>query len=306
MPESLKSRIFRWRFNWFPAYRGTGGRVTYIAEDFREVHVKIPLSWRTRNYVGTIYGGTAETWPWALALLAATLGGGAGLIVLSSVYALVPVMEPKKRSGNPLEAGSIFGQLIGVVLLTSIAAVPAALVAWAGTRFDLPALSWAAVAVGLATGVWLTVWGGRQAEKRLSATGPELLSAMRSGSTVPLGAVDKRGRVGAPAPKLPKGKAALVTFLWIFCWIPLFPQGLIPLWMILGDSEAKLWFAALYFEDPWRIPVALAFTALGIVLLVIGTVVPMRHERQHRTALLEQPAEDPAPNGERRLEAANH
>ena len=163
--------------------------------------------------VGTIYGGTAETWPWALALLAATLGGGAGLIVLSSVYALVPVMEPKKRSGNPLEAGSIFGQLIGVVLLTSIAAVPAALVAWAGTRFDLPALSWAAVAVGLATGVWLTVWGGRQAEKRLRATGPELLSAMRSGSTVPLGAVDKQGRVGAPAPKLPKGKAALVTFL---------------------------------------------------------------------------------------------
>lgn len=231
---------------------------------------------------GTIYGGTAQTWPWALALLAATLGGGAGLIVLSSVYALVPVIEPKKRGGNPLEAGSIFGQLMVVVLLTSITAVPAALVAWAGTRFDLPALSWAAVVVGLATGAGLALWGGRRAEERLRATGPELLSAMRGGATVPLSAVDKRGRVGAPAPKLPRGRSALVTFLWIFCWIPIFPQGLIPLWMIFSGSEIRLWFAALYLQDPWRIPVALAFTALGIVLLVIGTVIPNRHEWQHR------------------------
>jgi uncharacterized protein DUF4442 len=32
--------------------------VTYISEDYREVRVKLPLSWRTRNYVGTIYGGS--------------------------------------------------------------------------------------------------------------------------------------------------------------------------------------------------------------------------------------------------------
>src|SRR5829696_2110786 len=58
MAESLKSRMFRFWFNFFPAYRGSGGRVTYIADDFREIRVKIPLSWRTRNYVGTIYGGS--------------------------------------------------------------------------------------------------------------------------------------------------------------------------------------------------------------------------------------------------------
>lgn len=58
MPESLKSRLFRWGFNFFPAYRGTGGRVTYIADDWHEVRVKLPLNWRTRNYVGTIYGGS--------------------------------------------------------------------------------------------------------------------------------------------------------------------------------------------------------------------------------------------------------
>jgi hypothetical protein len=30
----------------------------YIASDFREIRVKLPLSWRTRNYVGTIFGGS--------------------------------------------------------------------------------------------------------------------------------------------------------------------------------------------------------------------------------------------------------
>lgn len=45
-------------FNFFPAYRGTGGRIVYIADDFHEIRVKLPLNWRTRNYVGTIYGGS--------------------------------------------------------------------------------------------------------------------------------------------------------------------------------------------------------------------------------------------------------
>jgi len=54
----MKARWLRWRFNLFPAYRGTGARVTYIADDFREVRVRLALSWRTRNYVGTIFGGS--------------------------------------------------------------------------------------------------------------------------------------------------------------------------------------------------------------------------------------------------------
>jgi acyl-coenzyme A thioesterase PaaI-like protein len=58
MPESFASRRLRWLFNWIPAYRGTGARVTYVAADFREVRVRLPLSWRTRNYVGTIFGGS--------------------------------------------------------------------------------------------------------------------------------------------------------------------------------------------------------------------------------------------------------
>lgn len=58
MPESAQTRRLRWKFNFFPAYRGTGGRVEYIAHDFSEVRIRLPLNWRTRNYVGTIFGGS--------------------------------------------------------------------------------------------------------------------------------------------------------------------------------------------------------------------------------------------------------
>lgn len=58
MSESFQTKLWRWGINFFPAFRGAGGRLTYVAADFGEVHVEVPLSWRTRNYVGTIYGGS--------------------------------------------------------------------------------------------------------------------------------------------------------------------------------------------------------------------------------------------------------
>ncbi|HEX9035833.1 MAG TPA: DUF4442 domain-containing protein [Ktedonobacterales bacterium] len=57
-PESWATRLHRWMFNLAPVYRGTGGRITHIAGDWREVRIRLPLSVRTRNYVGTIYGGS--------------------------------------------------------------------------------------------------------------------------------------------------------------------------------------------------------------------------------------------------------
>lgn len=78
MPESFASKIDRWKFNLFPAYRGSGARVLYIADDYREMRVKIPLSWRTRNYVGTIYGGSMYGGidPIYMLMLIKTLGAG--------------------------------------------------------------------------------------------------------------------------------------------------------------------------------------------------------------------------------------
>lgn len=58
MKESLKTRLMRWGFNFFPVYRRTGASITYIAGDWREVHIKLPLNWKTKNYVGSIFGGS--------------------------------------------------------------------------------------------------------------------------------------------------------------------------------------------------------------------------------------------------------
>jgi acyl-coenzyme A thioesterase PaaI-like protein len=51
-------KLVRWGFNFIPAYWATGARLTFIADDFRDVRLELPLSWRTRNYVGTIFGGS--------------------------------------------------------------------------------------------------------------------------------------------------------------------------------------------------------------------------------------------------------
>ena len=71
-------RITRMVFNLWPCIRGTGARVTYIAPDWSELRVKLPLSWRTRNYVGTIFGGSlyASVDPFLMLMLLERLGPG--------------------------------------------------------------------------------------------------------------------------------------------------------------------------------------------------------------------------------------
>ena len=56
--ENFKTRFKRNLLNFFPPYIGTGARAIFLSNDFKEVQIKLPLSWRTRNYVGTIFGGS--------------------------------------------------------------------------------------------------------------------------------------------------------------------------------------------------------------------------------------------------------
>ena len=58
LPPAISNKLRCWSFYVFGCYRGTGGRLKYIAEDWSEVRLDLPLSWRTRNYVGTIFGGS--------------------------------------------------------------------------------------------------------------------------------------------------------------------------------------------------------------------------------------------------------
>ena len=60
MPESWASRFDRWRLEQLvPGVPRHGGpHHLRIADDWLEVRVRLPLTWRTRNYVGTIFGGS--------------------------------------------------------------------------------------------------------------------------------------------------------------------------------------------------------------------------------------------------------
>ena len=54
----LRARMVRMGFNLHPAFRGTGGRVVHVADDLSHIRIRLPLTWRTKNIVGSLYGGS--------------------------------------------------------------------------------------------------------------------------------------------------------------------------------------------------------------------------------------------------------
>ena len=58
LSPTWRARMVRLGFNLHPAFRGTGGRVTHVAKDLRHIRVSLPLNWKTKNIVGSLYGGS--------------------------------------------------------------------------------------------------------------------------------------------------------------------------------------------------------------------------------------------------------
>ena len=76
--SSWASRLGPLAFNLFPAFRRTGARVTHVSPDFSEIRVSLPLNWKTRNLVGTMFGGSmyAAVDPFYMIMLIQRLGSG--------------------------------------------------------------------------------------------------------------------------------------------------------------------------------------------------------------------------------------
>jgi hypothetical protein len=53
-----EATVFKVGFNLSPMYRRSTGRVIEVSEDLLKVRIKIPLSYKNSNYVGTIFGGS--------------------------------------------------------------------------------------------------------------------------------------------------------------------------------------------------------------------------------------------------------
>ena len=122
--------------------------------------------------------GNPAAYPWVLGLTPALLGGGAGLVVVLSVFTAYAVPDQK---ASPFAAGSSPGLArgltqIGITLLLAVAVLPVVGVVLAGELLDQPVLQWLGVPVGIALGVLFFWWWGGIAVRRLSTRGPELLA----------------------------------------------------------------------------------------------------------------------------------
>ncbi|RMF10628.1 MAG: DUF4442 domain-containing protein, partial [Candidatus Neomarinimicrobiota bacterium] len=49
--------VFRVGFNLSPMYRRTTGKILSVSDDLKHIVVSLPLSWKNRNYVNSIFGG---------------------------------------------------------------------------------------------------------------------------------------------------------------------------------------------------------------------------------------------------------
>jgi hypothetical protein len=52
------AQIYKYGFNWSPMYKRSTGKIIKVSPDLHFVKIKIPLSWKNKNYVGSIFGGS--------------------------------------------------------------------------------------------------------------------------------------------------------------------------------------------------------------------------------------------------------
>ena len=53
-----KNKLFKHGFNYSPMYRRSTARIVSISEDLLNVKIKLPISYKNKNYVNSIFGGS--------------------------------------------------------------------------------------------------------------------------------------------------------------------------------------------------------------------------------------------------------
>lgn len=93
-----KNTIFKYGFNFSPMYRRSTGRIITVSEDLLKVKVKIPISFKNKNYVGSIFGGSlfSATDPVFMIQLMQILGND---YVVWDKEATIKFKRPAKSSG---------------------------------------------------------------------------------------------------------------------------------------------------------------------------------------------------------------
>ena len=53
-----QSQLFKYGFNLSPMYRRSTARITEVTDDLMHIKIKLPISYKNRNYVNSIFGGS--------------------------------------------------------------------------------------------------------------------------------------------------------------------------------------------------------------------------------------------------------
>jgi ABC-2 type transport system permease protein len=113
----------------------------------------------------TAMDGQPTAWIWALSLLAALLGGGAGIVALASTIWVVPL----DQAGSPTPAWSLkVHAALFAVASTAVLPVAMLVVGW----------NWLAIVTGVLTGLALPGWLGGRAIARLAPRQADVLGTL--------------------------------------------------------------------------------------------------------------------------------
>lgn len=50
--------LFKYGFNFSPMYRRSTAKIVSVSSNLKNISIKLPLNWKNRNYVNTIFGGS--------------------------------------------------------------------------------------------------------------------------------------------------------------------------------------------------------------------------------------------------------
>ncbi|QCK15768.1 DUF4442 domain-containing protein [Mangrovivirga cuniculi] len=53
-----KASLFKHGFNLSPMYRRSTGRISHVSDDLLNISIKVPISYKNKNYVNSIFGGS--------------------------------------------------------------------------------------------------------------------------------------------------------------------------------------------------------------------------------------------------------
>lgn len=118
-------------------------------------------------------------------------------------------------------------------------------------------------------------------ERRIAAFDGVL--ALNSPPGGPTTAVVELPLGAAPAPA-PTWRSAIIAVGWTLCWLPLFPQGLVPMVFKIFDVREKSWFLALHLPEPFQWPVIAGMILLGGAMFTAAAVLTAQRKRAEEGA----------------------